>query len=164
MKPSEGPYEYAALAGLDPKHYTILLHGIDVSCCKCGLTPEIPDLEGLNLAVAVQIALRSRIEGTALRFLRKVLGSSQEEFGSWIDVKGARISQLEGESSELPPRLSVFLRLHVLRKLGHLRHAQRPLSLPARDLIEGLLEPPKDSKKSEFLRGANGWVALEQPS
>lgn len=89
-------FEYAALAGLDPSVYRITLHGIKVFRCKCGLTPQIPNLEGLHTSLVLGLVSdNAPLDASAYRFIRKTLGMTQEKFAARMDVTPVTVSKWE---------------------------------------------------------------------
>jgi hypothetical protein len=48
---AEHPFDYTALAGIDPEYGHISLCGIPVLTCRCGESPVLPNIDGLHEAI-----------------------------------------------------------------------------------------------------------------
>ena len=112
------PFDYATLAGLDPREHTVLLHSIEVDRCACGVAPRIPNVEGLHLALVMALCSHPRrLDPSGLRFLRKTLGLTQRAFGDLVDVKNVTISKWENGATRPEPQYEITARTRVLSEL-----------------------------------------------
>lgn len=112
------PFEYAALAGLDPREHTVLLHSIEVDRCACGVSPRIPNVEGLHSALVVALCSHPRrLDPTGLRFLRKTLGLTQRAFGELVGVGDVTVSKWENGASRPAPHTEIAARTCVVSEL-----------------------------------------------
>ncbi len=96
LKVRRQAYEYTELAGLSPKEYTVLVEGIDLYECACGLAPEIPNVEGLHYAIGTALITdESPIRSSGFVFLRKTLGMTQARFSKWVGITSEYLSEIE---------------------------------------------------------------------
>jgi putative zinc finger/helix-turn-helix YgiT family protein len=94
-----------------------------VKCDECGTTePIIANLNGLMNAIAFAvISDQCRLSGAEIRFLRKYLGLSAEEFSRLIHVDPATISRYENGLQKPSRQTDSLIRLTVLIKSPDLR-------------------------------------------
>lgn len=96
----------------------VTLVGVIVrQCDKCGEHEvAIPNLEGLHRAIARSLAQRhSALLGPEVRFLRKWLGHSGQDFAALMGVTAETVSRWENGKRVLPSVADRALRLMVLR-------------------------------------------------
>lgn len=123
LKSSRQRYDYASLAGLDPQQYTVLLEDVNVEECDCGQTPEIRGVERLQYLIGLELVRHTEpLRSSAIRFLRKLLGMRQEDFGELVGVTPECVSKWENAAEirgaqPVGARQEIVLRLHVLVKL-----------------------------------------------
>jgi len=101
----------------------VLLKRIEViRCPHCGnIDPVIPDLNGLMHAIAFAvIGFPCRLSGEQVRFLRKYLGISADEFSELLHVDRTTLSKWEN-GQEIGPQSDRLIRLVVLSKSEELR-------------------------------------------
>jgi hypothetical protein len=103
---TSGPFDYTPLTALDPRFYRITLENIALYCCGCGDVPEIPDAENLHAAISQELLNETvpLYHGT-LRFVRKMLGLSREEFDERLRALGLPSQALLGVSKECNYRI-----------------------------------------------------------
>lgn len=123
----------------------VVLQGIEiVRCPECGDTPIIPRLNDLmhTLALAV-ISQPYRLQGSDVRFLRKYLRKTGEEFAQLISVDKTTLSKWEnsadpvGDQSDRLIRAIVMLsseelkekRQHLLLHLGQIRKTNHKVKI-----------------------------------
>ena len=112
MKAKSGKaYRYKA-SGLS----NVFLTGVEVRTCgACGEEEVvIPRIEALHRAIArAVIAKRDRLAPEEVRFLRKVLGLSGQDFAARIGVDPATVSRWENAKDPIGPIADRALRLMV---------------------------------------------------
>ncbi len=94
----------------------VVLLGIDVADCpKCGNSDVIiPRMAKIHRAIAQAIASSpSRLTGEQLRFLRKHLGLSGEEFARYLHTDRTKISKWERGEDPIGPATDRLVRLLV---------------------------------------------------
>jgi YgiT-type zinc finger domain-containing protein len=95
----------------------VVLKNIEVLVCnRCGTeTPRLPRLNDLmrTLAVAV-ISKPYRLEGQDVRFLRKFLGQSNEQFAAILDVDKSHLSRVENGAMPVSATADRLIRLVAL--------------------------------------------------
>ena len=93
------------------------LSGVEVRACrKCGEREvAIPNLEGLHRCIARGLADKpSRLNGPEVRFLRKFLGRSGQDFAALMGVSAETVSRWEGGKQPLSALADRALRLMAL--------------------------------------------------
>lgn len=108
----------------------VQLERIDlVKCPNCGnVDPIIPNLDGLmdSLALAV-IGKPYSLCGKEVRFLRKYMGKSQEEFAKLIPVDSTTLSKWENDQQEIGPQSDKLIRLLVLNLSERLEEPKKKI-------------------------------------
>jgi transcriptional regulator with XRE-family HTH domain len=109
------PYNYTRLSGLDPHEYTVMLSGINVYRCACGLAPEIPNVEGLQYAIGVALVMLDEpIKASGIKFLRKSLGLRQVDFAKMCAITPEWLSTVENAREKLSEPTETKMRLAFL--------------------------------------------------
>ena len=120
----------------------VTLVGVEVSRCpKCGeFEIAVPRIEELHRAIAFAVVeQRPRLTGREVRFLRKYLGYSGQDFAATIGVDPATVSRWENEKEPIGPTADRLLRLMVLR--------QKPLEeYPTERLADVASEPARQPR------------------
>lgn len=101
----------------DPALPGIVLAGIAVfRCPKCGYYEvEIPHLDDLHRSIALHLVRQSRrLQGAEVRFLRKWLGWSGQDFAKHMGVSAETVSRWENEREPIGATSDRLLRLMVL--------------------------------------------------
>jgi putative zinc finger/helix-turn-helix YgiT family protein len=85
-------------------------------CSDCGaVSMPIRNIEGLHRAIAFTVARqRARLSGAEIRFLRKHLGLSAEDFALTIGVTASTVSRWENEREPMGVVAERLLRLMAL--------------------------------------------------
>lgn len=95
----------------------ILLGAVEQQICgECGAENgiRIPDLEGLEAAVAVaRIGVPIKLNGEEIRFLRKALGLRSKDLAECLQVREETISRWENGKEVMGPQYEKLLRLFV---------------------------------------------------
>ena len=101
----------------------VLLKNVElVKCEDCGtIDPIIPDLNGLMHVIAFAVISHPcKLDGAEIKFLRKYLGMSGEEFSGLLDIDRTTLSKWEN-GQDVGPQSDRLLRLLVLNKSLELR-------------------------------------------
>lgn len=113
MKVTHRDYPYAE-SGLP----NVVLLGLELRACpKCGETERVmPRLAQLHRVIAEAVAEKTaRLTGAEVRFLRKHLGWSGEDFASVMGVRQETVSRWETEKEPMGVVSERLLRLMSLR-------------------------------------------------
>lgn len=108
-------YDFSAEAGL-----TVVLEGIDVvQCKKCGnVDPIIPKLGPLMRVLAkALIEKRYPLTGPEVRFLRKHLGKSGDDFAKLLHVDRTVLSRWENGANAIGDQSDRLIRLIAAGKI-----------------------------------------------
>jgi putative zinc finger/helix-turn-helix YgiT family protein len=106
----------------EPRRYSecglpnVVLLGVEVRRCpKCGEEEiVIPRIEELHRVLAGALLRKAgRLTGVEVRFLRKVLGWSGEDFARNVGVARETVSRWENEHEQMSPVAERLLRLAV---------------------------------------------------
>jgi len=92
----------------------VILQGVEVADCpKCGNQDVIiPRMAKIHRAIAQALASSpARLTGEQLRFLRKHLGLSGDQFGSYLHTDRTKISKWENEDDRIGPATDRLVRL-----------------------------------------------------
>ena len=111
---AEGPLHYTA-CGLDDVY---LLDGYAIADTPYGRGVTIRNLDGLHDAIAANIVLRHQpIAARELRFLRKQMEMTQEEFAAALGVSAQSVARYEKGQTEIPGPVDRLARvLHALHR------------------------------------------------
>ena len=114
-----------------------------IKCSHCGsVDPIIPNMDGLMTAVALEvICSTSLLHGEEIRFLRKCIGKSAQEFSRLLHVDHTHLSKGENNRLEVGPRLDKLVRFVVIN-----------LSPNLKDVIDRLLEQLPNIEDSCYTR------------
>jgi len=114
MRKTKGDYRYTE-SGLDD----IVLKNIIIHKCKsCGEDEvSIPATDELHKLIAFFLVLKpDPLHGKEVRFLRKMLGYTSEEFADALKVKRVTVSRWENSPKEISPDRDNHIRLFFLNK------------------------------------------------
>jgi putative zinc finger/helix-turn-helix YgiT family protein len=92
----------------------VILHGVEVADCpKCGTSDVIiPRMAKIHRAIAQALANSpARLTGEQLRFLRKHLGLSGDQVGSYLHTDRTKISKWENEDDRIGQATDRLIRL-----------------------------------------------------
>ncbi len=124
----------------------VVLLGLEFRTCpNCGEEERVlPRLAQLHRLIAERVAEKeARLTGAEIRFLRKHLGWSGEDFAGVLDVRPETVSRWENEKETMSATAERLLRLMALREkpvesypnerlAGVAKSAARPVHLEAR--------------------------------
>lgn len=100
-------------SGLD----NVILKNIEVlTCQQCGsIVPRIPRLNDLMRTIVIAIIAKpSELEGTEVRFLRKFMDESIEQFARKLGVDRSHLSRVENGSLSISKQTDRLVRALVL--------------------------------------------------
>jgi putative zinc finger/helix-turn-helix YgiT family protein len=111
MRGKRTTYQYTE-CGLN----SVKLANVPVFECECGAkVPEIPDIEGLHMLIAVAILQKnSLLSGDEIRFLRKSASLSQSELAKIVGVHSTRVSKWESDDGHIGKNNDRLLRAYCL--------------------------------------------------
>ena len=100
-----------------------------IKCVHCGnVDPVIPSLDGLMDLVALNlISSRSLLSGGEVRFLRKYIGKSAQDFARPLHVDHTHLSKIENGRVVIGAGLDKLVRLVVLLSSPGLRRKRKEL-------------------------------------
>lgn len=96
----------------------VMLVGLEFRTCpKCGEEERVmPRLAQLHRVIAEHVAEKeTRLTGAEVRFLRKHLGWSGEDFAKAMDVTPTTVSRWENDREQMSTMADRLLRLYALR-------------------------------------------------
>lgn len=94
----------------------IVIRDMEFHVCPCGESRVVPRMAQLHRIIAEQVATkRARLTGAEVRFLRKHLGWSGEDFARAMDVTASTVSRWENERESMSVMAERLLRLMALR-------------------------------------------------
>ena len=130
-------FDYTRLAGLDEEKHQITLKAIEVLRCACGESPRIPNMDGLHYTIGLALIWEAApLEGSAVRFLRKTIGMTQEGFAKAIEISAQYLSDWE-RGKELPTKpMRLAAALEYFEFLFRTEEAAKTISL---DLVKETL-------------------------
>jgi DNA-binding transcriptional regulator YiaG len=108
----------------------VLLERIDlVKCPNCGnVDPIIPSLDGLMDCLALAVIFKPyKLNGKDIRFLRKYLGKSQEEFANLVPMDSTTLSKWETDLQEAGAKSDRLLRLLTLNVSERLEEPKKKI-------------------------------------
>lgn len=107
----------------------VVLQGIEVMRCpECGDSPIIPRLNDLFHALALAVINKPyRLRGTDVRFLRKYLRLTGEEFGLLLNADKTTISKWENEADTVGDQSDRLIRAIVMLSSEELQEKRQQL-------------------------------------
>jgi len=117
-----------------------------VKCEECGTTePVIRDLNGLMHAIAFAVVTHPcKLTGNELRFLRKYVGLSGEEFSKLVRIEPETLSRWENSQQEIGKNSDRLIRFIVVSKSPDLRKQMEEFLEKYRELTD--CEPPRKAQ------------------
>ena len=95
----------------------VILSGIDlIRCRKCGnVDPVIPRMNELHRALALAVAGQLfRLQGEDVRYLRKYLGMTQDQFAELLHIHKSNLSKGENNDDKIGEQSDRLIRVVVL--------------------------------------------------
>jgi DNA-binding transcriptional regulator YiaG len=128
--------------------------GLDIIYCEvCGNEdPIIPHMNDLmRLLAAIVVSKPERLVGAEIRFLRKYLRMSGEEFSKLLDLDKTHLSKLENDADPIGPQSDRLVRMMAM-VLGE------GLKERMEDVIRDL---PRTRKDKKFRRAKNRPIKVD---
>src|SRR5579863_1998228 len=130
----------------------VVLLGVEVRTCKACSEREIaiPRLAQLHRLIAEAVAEKAaRLTGAEVRFLRKHLGWSGEDFAATMGVTPSTVSRWENEKEPMGPIAERLLRLMALRA--------RPVETYPNERLADVAKEDARPMHLELESNRNGW-------
>jgi DNA-binding transcriptional regulator YiaG len=102
----------------------VLLQNVPIAQCKeCGITePIVADLNGLMNTIAFAVVGKPcKLTGHDVRFLRKYIGVSADEFSELVKVQPETLSRWENNQQDIGKNSDRLIRFVVVSKSEDLR-------------------------------------------
>lgn len=134
----------------------VVLVDVEVRTCKkCGETETvIPRLAQLHRVIAGLVAEKAqRLMGTEIRFLRKHLGWSAEEFAQTMGVRPETVSRWENHKEPMGATAERLLRLMALR--------ERPIESYPNECLAGVAQGEAEPIRVSLMAAKSGWKEAE---
>lgn len=149
-------YHFTA-SGLD---YVWLLNGFEPRETPRGTSIQINDLEGLHKVIAKWIVSNpARLRGQEVRFLRSMLGLSQEGLARTLSQSRATVARWEGEPQKaIPSTCDKWLRVVYASKTAGDRDVCKLV-----DLLIDLDEQKHGDREAQFEDRKAGWRSKLDP-
>jgi len=166
-------FDYTPLSGLDPQRYTIALRGIEIEQLEDGeAAPVIPNVVGLHYLIAVcLLGEAGTLDGSAVKFLRKVLQMRQVDFAELVGLRAETLSRWETGAETPREDSQILVRLRVLVRILEAPEVYRRLSLDSlKALVTNLSERVANQvgvhpdRLELVLSGAPTWEPEHVPS
>jgi putative zinc finger/helix-turn-helix YgiT family protein len=132
----------------------VVLVGVEVRRCpSCGeVVVPLPRVTELHRVIAMAVIHKpERLSGAEVRYLRKYLGWSGEDFGQHMGVDRSTVSNWETDKAPIGPTSDRLLRLLVARRSPVEQYSEDALTQ-----IKDQVGPPVRMKLS---RQDHGWQA-----
>jgi putative zinc finger/helix-turn-helix YgiT family protein len=132
----------------------VVLVGVEVRRCPaCGAVElPLPRVTELHRVIAMAVIHKpARLSGAEVRYLRKHLGWSGEDFASHMGVDPTTVSKWENDKERIGPSSDRLLRLLVARRSPVEQYDDEVLTK-----IEDRRDPPQMMRLS---RSSQGWEA-----
>lgn len=97
--------EFVYPTGMKNTTVVLIKSVTSTNCSKCGEQFIVPDLDGLNIAIAVaRTKLPAKLMGEEIRFIRKAMEMSAKDIADLLEVSAETISRWEND--KLPMSIS----------------------------------------------------------
>jgi transcriptional regulator with XRE-family HTH domain len=109
---------------LDGMEFPVELHKINIiKCAECGnVDPIIPNMDDMMHAVAMAVICHPcKLSGDKIRFLRKFIGKTAEEFAKLLGMDKTHLSKLENDHYPVGDQSDKLIRLLVLNMSPELK-------------------------------------------
>ena len=134
----------------------VVLIGLEFRVCpECGEEERVmPRLAQLHRAIAEAVADQTaRLTGAEIRFLRKHLGWSGEDFAAVMGVRPESVSRWENDKEPMGAPAERLLRLMALR--------ERPVSSYPNERLADIAKGEARAVKLEARANKSGWKVAE---
>lgn len=133
----------------------VLLKNIEmVDCNECGTRePIIPSLNELMHVLAFAVVVHPcKLKGQHIRFLRKYLGMSADEFSGLVHADRTTLSKWENNSQEIGSKADRLIRFVVVSESAELRKQLEEFMQKYRELTDcSQNQAPQINVKTETL-------------
>lgn len=151
-------WRYKGEADGEPLHYTAcglkdvyLRSGWKRKQTPYGDGITIKDIDGLHRAIALHLVCqRKALNGAELRFLRKEMDLTQDEFAGIISMTGQSVGRWEKEETEIPGPAEMLIRVLYLQHIGQKIDVKK-LAAQLREIEE------RANQRQEFKETKDGW-------
>jgi transcriptional regulator with XRE-family HTH domain len=119
----------------------VTLRGVELlECGKCGsLTPVLSKINKLMQVIAEALILKpSQLTGKEIRFLRKYIGFTGEQFGKKLGLTKEHVSRIENEKHRVGAQTDRLIRFLVISASPNLKKQVERLF----ELLEALKDEP----------------------
>jgi transcriptional regulator with XRE-family HTH domain len=103
----------------------VTLHGVELlRCDKCGsLTPVLSKINKLMQVIAEALVLKpSQLTGKEIRFLRKYIGFTGEQFGKKLGLTKEHVSRIENEKHTVGAQTDRLIRYLAISANSNLQN------------------------------------------
>ena len=133
-----------------------------LKCDRCGkITVTGPVIDGVSMLLAAHILSNPRIGPYEVRFLRKLLGDTQDEFADKLSVDRVTVNRWENSDGDIEGITSEAIRLHSYLRL-------RGRSMVIDSIASALLSPKRGPARAKgetpIKRRGNAGYALDGAS
>jgi hypothetical protein len=91
-----------------------------LACAKCGaVTVGGAVLDAVSMLLAAVILRRASLEASEVRYLRRMVGDTQEEFAKRLEVDRATVNRWENSVAAITGTPAYAIRSHVFFRLRH---------------------------------------------
>lgn len=98
--------------------HVVVEHLPGLACSKCGaVTVPGAVLDAISMALAALILRRPSLAATEVRFLRKLVGDTQEDFAKRLEVDRATVNRWENSVAAIRGTPAYAIRSHVFFRL-----------------------------------------------
>jgi putative transcriptional regulator len=132
----------------------VVLVGIEVRrCSSCGAVElPLPRVSELHRVIAMSVIRKlARLSGAEVRFLRKYLGWSGEDFAAHMGVDPTTVSKWENEKEPIGASSDRLLRLLVARR--------SPVEQYDDDVLTKIEDRREPAPMMKLSRSSHGWEA-----
>ena len=108
-------YDVGPLLGMPPVK---VRHLPALTCTNCGaVTVDGAVLDAVSMLLAAQIMRRTSLEATEVRYLRKMVGDTQELFAKMMEVDRATVNRWENTATPIAGTQAYAIRSHAFFRL-----------------------------------------------
>jgi transcriptional regulator with XRE-family HTH domain len=137
----------------------VTLHGVELLMCDtCGsLTPILTKINNLMQVIATALVLKaSQLTGKEIRFLRKYIGLTGEQFGRKLGLTKEHVSRIENDKYPVGAQTDRLIRYLALSSTSTLEKQMKSLF----ERIEAIKdEPIQERIEINIATGSFGYVA-----
>ena len=127
-----------------------------LACTKCGVVTVVGAvLDSVSLLLAAVILRRASLEASEVRYLRRMVGDTQEEFAKRLEVDRATVNRWENSAARITGTPAYAIRSHVFFRL---RQKSAVIDAVSKAFVEPC-PPQKRSKRAAYRIDAADLVA-----